>query len=347
MFTAIMRVAALHLILFTTSTAQHPHAFPLQHASSNEGKPRAIIAVALRGDIYAIPTLGGPPRRLTSYGLNSDPHLSPDGRRIAYLSTSRQYLSGGTASTHGVWIVPIDGPSDGAAAREVTRPNPAVDRGNLAWSPNGSGLAYREGTSLVVSTGAGTPSVVVLHLATSYHSGSPTGGVAWSPDGRHLAIISSEYFPHGLDILVADLSGTDSFAMIRFPPHAPGNAVVGQSLSWSADGRSFIFETTTIGEGGGLLTGLWQAPLQGGSAHLIVGQSSYKRSTAKARGTAAADALPPSLENATTFVASPDGLHLATDPVSFPAGDGPAFYHLWVMDLSDGSNRSIREGVVR
>jgi len=238
------------------------HARTMQAAMRPTTTP--LVAVALRGDIYVVPAGGGASRRLTSYGLNSGPLLSPDGRHVAYLSTSRRYLIKGTATTHGVWIVPADGPPDGSAARKITQSNPAIDRGGLAWSPNGRLLAYYDGASVTISTADGTHQFAVLHMGAPFHSEPGASAIAWSPDSRRLTILTSASGSRTPSIMVANTAGKDTTATITFPSRSPGAAVIGTGLSWSADGRSLTFDIVTIGEAGGRITGVWRVSASGG-----------------------------------------------------------------------------------
>ncbi len=299
-----------------------------------------LVAVALRGDMYVIPAAGGVSRRLTSYGLNSSPLLSPDGRRVAYLSTSQRYLVNGTGTTHGVWIVPTDGPPDGSAARKITQSNPAIDRGGLAWSPNGLLLAYYDGASITISTADGAHHFVVLHLRTPFHSATGASAIAWSPDSRRVAILASAPGSRTPSMMVADTADKETTATITFPARSPGAAVIGPELAWSADGRSLTFDTVTIGEAGGQITGIWRVPAGGGMAHLLIGQSVYSRPLAKESGGAVV-AVNPALEDATTFAVSPDDRYIVTNPLHVPSGNQPVAYRLWLLDANGTHGRAL------
>jgi dipeptidyl aminopeptidase/acylaminoacyl peptidase len=80
-------------------------------------------------DIYLVPTQGGEPRRFVrSDGVDTDPCWSPDGRRLAFVSTR-----GGSAQ---IWVIPIDG----GEATKVTDVPTGVS-GPL-WSPDGKKIAF-------------------------------------------------------------------------------------------------------------------------------------------------------------------------------------------------------------
>jgi hypothetical protein len=319
-------------------SAEPSHARTIHANASLAATP--LLAVALRGDIYVIPAAGGVPRRLTTYGLNSSPVLSPDGRHVAYLSTSQRYLVNGTGTTHGVWIVPTDGPPNGSAARKITRSNPAIDRGGLAWSPNGRLLAYYDGASITTSTADGAHQSVVLHMRTPFHSAIGASAIAWSPDSRRMAILASAPGSRTPSIMVADTAGKDTTATITFPPGSPGTAVVGLGLAWSADGRSLTFDTVTIGEAGGRITGIWRVSAGGGMAHLLIGQSVYSRPLAK-EGGGGIVAVDPALEDATMFAVSPDDRYIVTNPLHVPTGNQPVAYRLWLLDENGIHGRAL------
>ncbi|MDQ2828659.1 MAG: hypothetical protein M3Y74_06385, partial [Chloroflexota bacterium] len=324
--------------LVSVGSTAPSHARTIQAHASPIKTP--LVAVTLRGDIYVIPAAGGVPRRLTSYGLNSSPVLSPDGRHVAYLSTSRRYLVNGIGTTHGVWIVPTDGPPNGSAAIEITRSNPALDRGGLAWSPDGRLLAYYDGASVTISGTDGAHQTVVLRLPAPFHSATGASAIAWSPDSRRVAILASAPGSRTPSVMVADTAGKDTTATITFPPRSPGAAVIGPGLAWSADGRSLTFDTVTIGEAGGRITGIWRVAAGGGMAHLLIGQSVYSRPLAK-EGGGGIVVVDPALEDATMFAVSPDDRYIVTNPLHVPTGNQPVAYRLWLLDANGTHGRAL------
>ena len=112
------------------------------------------------------------------FGLEwaSDPQISPDGRRIAYVRNSMDVMKDRRRSQ--IWLID----ADGGDHRPLTSGG-----GEFAprWSPDGGRLVYaaREGDSLQLfvrwmDTGATTRLAQLLRAP---------GGVAWSPDGRSIA----------------------------------------------------------------------------------------------------------------------------------------------------------------
>src|SRR5690606_34782153 len=73
--------------------------------------------------LYLIDLASGERRQLTSVGSNSGGRWSPDGRRIAFVSTR--------SGSPQVWVLPIDG----GEAKQVTQHANGV--ANVAWSPTG------------------------------------------------------------------------------------------------------------------------------------------------------------------------------------------------------------------
>lgn len=291
-----------------------------------------LVAVALHGDIYAVPATGGPPRRLTAYGLNSNPALSPDGQRMAYLSTSPRFLFHGVATTHSVWVVPADGRPNGSSAVKITVTDPSVDRGNLSWSPDGRSLAYDEGDTVVVETPDGSHRIVVLR-------GVSPSPIAWSPDGLRVAIVVAGTMSVPAQIAVARIDGGgQALTTVHFVQGSPGEAVVGPALAWALDGRHLLFETIAMGvisgRGSGFITGLWQLALGDGRARLIEGNRAL---TTHKTATTPPPASNPALDSATNFALSPDRTHLATDPLRVEGNAQGDSYPLWLTDV-DGAH---------
>jgi tricorn protease len=133
------------------------------------------IAFAHGGDLWLVARAGGEARRLTSTsGVDSDPHLSPDGRLLAFSSNR----SGEWA----VYVMPVAG---GDATRLSWYPASAFARG---WSADGSRVLFssnRETAPLPyhrlwsVAPDGGPPELVPAPFA---YRGS------YAPGGRHMVI---------------------------------------------------------------------------------------------------------------------------------------------------------------
>jgi dipeptidyl aminopeptidase/acylaminoacyl peptidase len=123
------------------------------------------------------------PEDLTRILFVTDPQLSPDGRRIAFVVTSLsderdEYLSN-------IWIVDAGG---GAPRRFTAGPRRDIDP---RWSPDGARLAFLSER---------TPKDKLQLYVMPADGGEPTrltalengvGSAAWSPDGSRLAFVSA------------------------------------------------------------------------------------------------------------------------------------------------------------
>ena len=126
-------------------------------------------------DIWIVGVDGGNARRITSTAaVESDPHLSPDGRSIAFTSNRKGAPS--------VYVVDIDG---GTPQRLTFHPSPAMVRG---WSRNGTRILYastREAAPVgfhriwSVSRNGGPETMVSAQWATD---------ISLSPDGASFAV---------------------------------------------------------------------------------------------------------------------------------------------------------------
>ncbi len=87
----------------------------------------STMVFAWRGDLWSAPTAGGPIARLTTHPADDrDPHLSPDGEHVAFISTR--------SGSSQVWIMP----SRGGAPSQVTVHTEGF--GLEGWYPDGSSL---------------------------------------------------------------------------------------------------------------------------------------------------------------------------------------------------------------
>jgi dipeptidyl aminopeptidase/acylaminoacyl peptidase len=126
----------------------------------------------------------GPSRLFTGadlFGLEiaSDPQISPDGSRVAYVRRSNDVMTDATRST--IWLIDV---KTGAQTPLVASPG---NHFSPRWSPDGSRLAY-------VSAGEGNPQLFVRWMASGAAAritGLPASpdSITWSPDGTRIAYV--------------------------------------------------------------------------------------------------------------------------------------------------------------
>jgi dipeptidyl aminopeptidase/acylaminoacyl peptidase len=108
----------------------------------------------------------------------TDPQISPDGSRVAYVRMTADVMSDNEIAT--IWLVDV------ASGRQTPLVAGPGSHRSPRWSPDGKRLAY------VSSEGQGAPQLNVLWLDANRSvkvTGMPDspGSLAWSPDGRSIA----------------------------------------------------------------------------------------------------------------------------------------------------------------
>jgi dipeptidyl aminopeptidase/acylaminoacyl peptidase len=213
----------------------------------------------------------GPSRTFDAHDLfglqvASDPQISPDGRRIAYVRRSGDIMTDRMRPS--IWLIDT---ASGEQAPLVAGPgNHMAPR----WSPDGTRLAY-------ISTAEGGAAQLYVRWIASGEAVRITGlpnapsSIDWSPDGRHLAYVMlvpnegprlgrAPSRPEGaqwaepLQQITAVAYRADGEGFVRpgfrqlFVVPADGGAprqlTFGEfhhdgSIDWSRDGRSIYFST--------------------------------------------------------------------------------------------------------
>ena len=122
--------------------------------------------------------------------INSSPSLSPDGNRIAFVSSSDAIVSPGVTGTD-LYTINIDG----SGLKRVTRSGQVARFGTPQWTPGGDRIyfvydgppsAFGKGIG-VVSAQGGVPQTFIGTAE------DPVGDIAISPDGRNLAYLTSNF----------------------------------------------------------------------------------------------------------------------------------------------------------
>jgi len=156
-------------------------------AWSPDGRTIAFVgSIGESAGVYVADATGGIPRYLTSAAPDSPLSWSPDGRRIAYL--------GGSPLPQVRVLIAASGQSKALSSDPAQAP---------AWSPDGSAIAYwtpRMGGSIMVAPARGTQPPRPL----SSLRGGRANRIAWSPDGRFLAISISHAGDDLIELLRSD-----------------------------------------------------------------------------------------------------------------------------------------------
>jgi Tol biopolymer transport system component len=169
---------------------------------------------------------GKRPRRLTSgsLALDSDPELSADGERVAFVRAGA------------IWTMKADGSSPAA----VIVPEGAIDYASPSWSPDGDEIAY-----VRLDDPSERPDVYVIDADGSderrlTHTGDASDPT-WSPDGDEIAFSRSGYHPRS-DIFVVDIDEGDIRQLTR-------TAEDGEvEPDWSPDGDWIAYTRAISGE---------------------------------------------------------------------------------------------------
>jgi TolB protein len=175
-------------------------------------------------------------RQLTfGEGADSQPAVSPDGRRIAFVSSR--------AGRNQLWRVEADGsnPTPLAGTEGVRSPS---------FSPDGQWIAYEGEAGGVphlwrVPAGGGTPVQLTQNAALL---------PAVSPDGKFIACLTPSEAP-GPAVLTL-VSAADGSVVRQFESLVPRNT---PALRWSHDGRSVTYVVTREG-----VSNIWGQPIDGG-----------------------------------------------------------------------------------
>ncbi len=186
-----------------------------------EARVRRSLAGWMAGGLMLAAGVAGAQDRLTSSDLLKlrsvgGVQVSPDGTRVAYVVENND----GPRRPYGqLWVMTV---ADGKTVRFGGEREPS---GNPAWSPDGQSIAYQgrvgDKAGLVVARSDGSGARFLSEMSGT-NSPLPTTGkdIAWSPDGKRIAFVSSVPGPE-----TADATG-DPIVITRYlykPDAAEGN----------------------------------------------------------------------------------------------------------------------------
>lgn len=231
-----------------------------------------------KSDIFLMNADGGNAVALTATPEEREYHpaWSPDGRRLAFVRSSDFQ-----AASYNLWTVE----ADGSGATQLTFPaeHPNEQIFSPAWSPDGSTIAYLQGTALYLMDADGKNRRPVGTPATL----GEVFWASWSPDGSRLAIERMRpsggweiatvgvdgsglrvltpagahdswpaWSPDGKKIAFGTLSGDDKWALAVMNANGHGRRTLTSpptlhqvSPSWSPDGRWIAYHAYREGVG--------------------------------------------------------------------------------------------------
>jgi dipeptidyl aminopeptidase/acylaminoacyl peptidase len=123
------------------------------------------------------------PRQLGDYFVPSDAHLHPDGDTVAFVVTRADLEK--DEYVRAIWIIDPDGARPFTSGRSDTAPRWAPDGSELAFLRNGPGDDDHPQLAVIGVDGGEARVVTSFELGVS--------DLAWSPDGRRVALVVPEY----------------------------------------------------------------------------------------------------------------------------------------------------------
>ncbi|MDQ3863198.1 MAG: hypothetical protein M3317_06830, partial [Actinomycetota bacterium] len=233
---SVLALAVLAALALLVGNRSAEAAFPGTNGKIAFQSDRDVAA----GEIYAI-TPGGTAKRITVSNGSSDPAYSPDGSRIAFVSTGNQ-----------IFVMN----ADGTGRRQVT--TTATAKTDPTWSADGTRIAY-------VANSFDVDGQTDLEIWSINADGTgrtqltnntfPDTQPAWSPLGDRIAFVSTRTGDTDRNIYVMDSDGNNQGSITpNSPPGCSPNCYQGNDddPSWSPEGSRIAYVHGHTLSGGGL-----------------------------------------------------------------------------------------------
>ncbi len=266
---------------------------------------RGIAYIAQRGEdkhasLYVVPVDGGESRRMVTFDAAiHHARFRPDGEQVAFLATPPRSKSEEEWREKGfnqeiyeedwrptkVWLAPLD---RSAKPKPLDLPQSAFD---LAWSPDGRYLAVALAPRPLVDDSYMFKRIAIVHVSSGkiverVDNPGKLGAFAFSPDGKHLAMISAAdlHDPSEGRLMVAEIPGDGSVrdVMPSYEAHVESFAWIddatlafvaaegtetrvarvtlqGKRTDWAKPGVA-IFQTISLSRDGGIAALVGHAP---------------------------------------------------------------------------------------
>lgn len=212
---------------------------PTNQASSNSTSVVTKITYTRSGDIFVYDLENKNSKKLTDYKYNSNPIISPDGTKVAYLSTPQSVLDSNQLKTNfasvyeykNVWIIN----SDGINPIQVT--NDSKRRSGLSWSYDNKKIVFIEDGHLYEYS--------LETKEKKYIDGNGVTSPVYAPKTDNLA-----YVVHNEKVITLTSGGID----FRFE-NTTGTPKI-RDLNWSLDNKHLFFTAVDESEQQGHTTTL-------------------------------------------------------------------------------------------